>query len=390
MDSYHFQHLNPRELARRDDFLSLTHDIEYGMSGRVDVMGLHGFFVEAACLLRNSIKVYEEGVFDAAFYCVRAALELARIITHFSEQDDPMESDIYIMWKQSASYFPTDSKIRKRLKAAGKVYTEVRSSLAPFFDSQDERLERAQKYIHKQSYASFYGKISWRPDVVKSRSAVVDDFFQEFLSNTIIEIALLRLCIDPYPVLLLDKDVSHKIHYQSITIPFSISMIDLIGEELLANYRKTDFYESHKRGYLSNEELNEATYNLINHEFYDRAEREAIVSQSHLISDNDKAAIELFDISDDLTYVYLDGGLSWYVSSTRSVRAQIGPGRDRQDAFQRMTSTDQLANLRLDDAYVSYFSSGKARTWIEHNKKLDKESLDKIQGVLDDRRSSQG
>lgn len=368
----------------------LTHSLEYSMSGRIDVMGLHGFFVEAACSLRNSIKLYEEGVFDAAFYSVRAALELARIITHFSEQDDPSESEIYRDWRQSSSYFPTDGKIRKRLNAAGKVYAEVRSSLESFFDAQDERLERAQKYIHKQSYKTFYGKNSWRPDVVQSRAAAIDELFQEFLTNTIIEIALLRLCIDPYPVLLRDEDVSHKIHYQSVTIPFSANMIDLIGEDRLASYRKTDFYALHKSGYLDNEELSEATYNLINHEYYDRSDRKAIIDQSHLISENDKVAIELFDASKDITHVYLDGGLNWYFSSTKPVRKQMGFRHDDQNVLQRMKSTEPIGNLNLDEAFVSYFSSGQARTWIEHNKKLSQEVLDKIQHSLEQRRINRG
>lgn len=385
-DDFHFQHLSPRKLEGRDELLMLTHDLEYGMSGRIDVIGLHGFFVEAAHLLRNSIKLYEEGVFDAAFYSTRAALELARIITHFSEQVEPTESEIYLEWRRSSSYFPTDGKIRKRLKAAGKVYAEVRDALESFFDAQDERLERVQKYIHKQSYKTFYEQSPWRPDIAKSRATEIDELFQEFLTNTVIEIALLRLCVDPYPVLLRDDEVSHKIHYQSVTIPFSRSMIKLIGKERLAAYRGTDFYESHKSSYLGNEALSEATYNLINHEYYDRDEREDILNQAHLISEDDKLVIGLFDISNDITRIYLDSGIRWYFSSTDSVRTQMGFRHDDQETFQRVTSTELLANLSLDEAYVSYFSSGQSRTWVEHNRQLSKKAIDRIQDALEQRR----
>jgi len=253
-DQFHFQHLTPRTLPNRENILSVTHDIEYSMTGRSDVMSLHNFFVEASSLLRNAVKQYEEGFFDASFYSVRTALELIRIITHFSEQDAPTESDIYKQWRQGG-WFPHDSKIRNRLKEAGAVYSEVRDALTPFFDEQDERLEKVQKYIHKQSYKTFYSQNPFRPDVVQSRNKMVDELFVDFITNSIAEIAILRLCVDPFPLLLKDDDVMYKIHFQSMTIPFSDEMLEIIGDENINSYQMTNFYQSHKSNYLDNEDL---------------------------------------------------------------------------------------------------------------------------------------
>ena len=84
-NSRFYHHLQPLALKEKDSFLWATSEIEQSFTGRIDILtsGLHTFFLESSKLLRNSIKLYEDGIFDAAFYSVRSALELARIVAHF-------------------------------------------------------------------------------------------------------------------------------------------------------------------------------------------------------------------------------------------------------------------------------------------------------------------
>lgn len=94
-DEWHYRHLSANTLVNKDSILSVSENIDDSFSGRVDIMGLHRFFMEAACMIRNAVSQYEQGFIDAAFYSVRSALELARIIAYFSNQNQPLESDIY-------------------------------------------------------------------------------------------------------------------------------------------------------------------------------------------------------------------------------------------------------------------------------------------------------
>lgn len=385
-DHFNFQHLTPRTLPNRENILSITHDIEYSMTGRFDVMSLHNFFVEASSLLRNAVRQYEEGFFDASFYSVRTALELIRIITHFSEQDNPTESDIYQQWRQGG-WFPHDSKIRNRLKEAGAVYSEVRNALSPFFDKQDERLEKVQKYIHKQSYKTFYSQNPFRPEVVQSRNKMIDELFVDFITNSIAEIAILRLCVDPFPLLLKDDDVMYKIHFQSMTIPFSDEMLEIIGSENVSKYQTTDFYQSHKTNYLGNEDLSEATHNLINNEYYDRNAKDDIYQQISFISKDDKVAIMLFDVSEDITKVFLNSGLSWYFSSTKSARKDFG---FKGDYIHHLTTAELQTNVPMEEAYISFFLSGQSRCWIEHNDKLSEKKIEKTTEILEESDKNKG
>lgn len=379
-DNYHYQHLVPRELQSKEAILDATHDIEFSMTGRVDVMSLHSFFIEAASLLRNSVKLFEQGFFDAAFYSVRTSVELARIITHFSEQDTPIESEIYKSWIQG-DWFPVDNKIRKRLKQTGAVYSEVREALPDFFDSQDTRLEKIQKYIHKQSYKTFYAQNPFRPDVQQSRMQKVNELFEDFITNSIAEIALLRLCVDPFPLLLRDEQIMYRIHFQSMTTPYSDKMIELIGAKNIDRYQSTGFYKGHLEQYSANEELAEATYNLINNEFYDRSDRESIMQQYHLLSKRPLLAIGIFDISDDITRIFLDNGLSWYFSSTKSLRKGWG-SIPMDDHMRYVTDNEHHVNIELEESYISFFPKGQDTCWVEHNQKLTQQEVEAIKKVL--------
>lgn len=379
-DDYYYQHLTPKAFDIKEDILSISKDIENSFTGRLDVMGLHIFFSEASSLINNAVRQYEQGFFDSAFYSVRSALELARIVAYFSHQDEPTESDIYKKWVQGGK-FPYDSQIRGLLNDTSAVYVEVREALSDFFDAQDERLKQVQKYIHKQGYRTFYHQNAFRPDIKKFRAEQVDKLFSEFITNSTIEIAFLRLCIDPFPVLLQDPSVMYKIHFQSVTEPYHDKTLELMGEQNLAKYRKTDFYSSHVDFYATNEELDEATYEIVNHQFYDKTSEEKIKKQLHLLSNDAVLAISIFDVSEDITKVYMQGGWIWYFTNADSVRKNWGFS---SESLNRLVEAKTQVNTEYDEAFLSYFSSNKTQCWTEQNSKLSNEQIEVIRKLVEE------
>ncbi len=379
-EDYYYQYLKPRVLDNKELVLGVSKDIEHSFTGRVDVMSLHGFFLEASSLINNSIRQFEQGFFDAAFYSVRSALELARIVAYFSHQDQPIESDIYKKWT-SGGKFPYDSQIRDMLDETSAVYGEVRGALSDFFDEQDNKLKRAQKYIHKQGYKTFYNQNAWRPDLQKARTENINDFFKEFLTSSTAEIAILRLCIDPFPVLLQDEAVMYKVHYQSMTEAYKKETIEFIGEENISRYCNTDFYRSHVHFFSENEQLQEVTYNIINHQFYDRTQKTKLRKQLHLLTDDDRLAVSLLDVSDNITKVYLHNGWIWYFTNTNSKKKNWG--FDSTDLHKLIDATDKI-NTDYDGAYLSFFSNEDNQCWTEHNSKLTQHQINKIGKILRD------
>jgi hypothetical protein len=379
-DSYDFlyMHLKTNSLKDKDFILRASMDIEHSFTGRMDMISLHTFFIESSKQIRNAVKLYEEGLFDAAFYCVRSALELARVVAYFSNDENPRDSDMHTIWRQGGR-FPFDSKIREELIQRGVIYQQIRIALSSFFDEQDERLKKSQKYIHKQGYKTFYERGFTTDEKEKKRLDSLHDEFYSFIKNSTAEIILLRLSIDPFPILLRDPDVMYKIHFQSMTEPFSDDTVNkILGEGIVKAFCSTEFYQLHVTQYEENEVLNEATYNIINHEIYDRKDWNLIKTQMHLLRDDDKIAIQLFNLSEDIARIYVHGGFTFFFSDTKSASTKMG--FDSRDLLKAEKSEGKINNPYYG-AYLSFIPVGDEKYWLEHNKPISKALARKMQKI---------
>lgn len=375
-----YQHLVPNTLIDRDIILSVSEDIDNSFSGRLDIMGLHIFFMESASMIRNAVNQYQQGFLDAAFYSVRSAREIARVVTYLSDQNQPLKSEVYKKWVQGGT-FPHDSQIRKMLAKTSPVYREVRKALSIFFDEQDERLKQVNKYIHKQGYKTFYLQNSMNPDLIKSRKQVADKLFSDFITNSVIEIAFLRLCIDPFPVLLQDESIMYKIHFQPITFPYSDQTIEFMGKENIERYRNTLFYKSYVENYEQNETLCEAAYSIINDEYYSRSSWNELKSQLQLLHINEQMAVLIFNTSRTISDIYFDGGLSHYISDIKSINGFIG--LDSRD-FEKVKLSEIKTNQRYHKSLMSYFSYKDNECWVEHNRQLTTKQIEQINKIIKD------
>ncbi len=381
LDDWYYRHLTANIIKNKEDVLSVSENIDNSFSGRTDIWGLHIFFVESACMIRNAVSQYEQGFTDAAFYSIRTALELARVVTYFSSQNQPLESSLYKAWV-CGERFPFDSKIRAALIDAASVYNEIRTALSDFFDDQDNRLKQANKYIHKQGYKTFYTQNTLRPDLNDFRKHETNELFNNFIVNSTVEVALLRLCIDPFPVLLQDESVMYKIHFQPVTFPFTKNTIKFIGEDRIGQYRKTAFYQSHVESFASNEELCEEAYSVMNDEYYDRCSWEKIKPQLKLLSLNDQIAVLIFNSSKSISDIYFYGGFAHYLSNVHSNNG-IVRGFDSRD-LDRVRKSHYKSNAQYYKTFMSYFSYSDVECWIEHNIKLTEKQIEQIYKIIKD------
>lgn len=380
-DDYYYNHLHKNTVKDKELFLRASSDIENSFTGRLDILtsGLHRFFMESSKLIRNAVKLYEEGVYDAAFYSIRSSLELARVVTYFSTNNELQDNEEYKSWRKGGK-FPFDSSIRKELEASGSVYAEVHEVLKDFFDEQKSRLSAIQKYIHKQGYKTFYTTGFTNPERENIRQEMIADDFYNFLKGTLTEIGFLRLCIDPFPVLLRDDDVRLKIHFQGMTEPFGNGFVShILGEDKIKRYCATEFYLSHVSYFEDNEDLTEEAHSLINHQFYNRESWPIVEKQLHLFSKNDIAAINMFNVSKEIAKIYMLGGFLWYFSETHSPGEYTG--FSSEDLLKVKESAMKI-NSRYKESYMSYFNFDDGGIWIEHNEPLIESQVLSIETLL--------
>lgn len=380
-DDYYYHHLKQNTLKDKDIFLRATSDIEGSFTGRLDILtsGLHRFFLESSKLIRNGIKLFEEGIYDTAFYSLRSALELARIVAYFSNEKEPKDSEIYKSWREGGK-FPFDAAIRKELEKSGSVYIEVHEALRDFFDDQKKCLAVIQKYVHKQGYRTFYERGFTHPDREKLRQERITNDFIRFLKGTLTEIAFLRLCIDPFPILLRDSRVMYKIHFQNMTEPFKDDFVTkIIGEDKIERFCTTEYYQSHLKYFEDNEQLSEEVHTLINNQYYDRACWPIIQQQMHLLSKNDTTAVKIFNLSSKIANIYMLGGWHWYFSDVNSRRDRT---RFSSDSLLQVKNLETKINSKYDDAYLSYFTYDDDGLWVEHNEPLNELDVSIVKKVL--------
>ncbi|MCH3975543.1 MAG: hypothetical protein LKI78_02150 [Bifidobacterium tibiigranuli] len=311
-----FSHLRPCHLDDRDAILQATLDIEMSLTGRSDMFQLNIFFAEASKELRNAVKLFESGMFDAAFYSVRSAVELARVVAYFSGDDDPASSELYETWKKGG-WFPLDGKIRKNLSEDCAPFQEVKDALPKFFDERNNALHRANKYIHRQGFHTFYSLIQ-RPETrYVGYLHVMRDEFHSFIMGAVTEIILLRLSVDPFPILLRDPDVMYKIQYISLTKPLSDTVVDLfLTPKIIDSYRSTSFYSQLAEEFSGNEPFSKAAYDLFNFGIYHHADHDKIMQQFNLLEKSDRIVVRIFECVADVLCIDKVHGLKMYTTES--------------------------------------------------------------------------
>lgn len=307
-----FDHLQPRSLENRNEILRATMDIEMSFTGRMDVIELNVFFMESSKELRNAVRLFEEGIFDAAFYAVRSAVELTRVVTYLSGFEMPTDNDKFDLWR-SGGRFPMDSEVRKKLSEICAPYCEVREAVPEFFAKRDGNLKSVNKYIHRQGFKTLY---TFNPAQCVRHAQRMDEMageFRSFIKGAVAEIIMLRLSIDPYPLLLRDPDVMYRMRDISMTKPLSDDVVDLfLTPQMVEAYRSTDFYRGEAVKFAQNEPLNQAAYNLHFLNMYSRTASEDVRRQFHLLTVSDRAVAMIFDMLPEATYIVADHGFNLY------------------------------------------------------------------------------
>ena len=246
-----------------------------------------------------------------------------------------------------------------------------------FFDNVWNVQKRMNKYIHKQGYASFY-QVTRNPFLVQqkgtSESQIIMDF-EYYLKLCIGAVAIYRLAIDALPVVLMDEDIRLRTG-DLITAPYSQEFVDTyIGNENIEAFKTTDIYKSFYESLQRNEKQNEAVYNLIHFQYYNREKMDDYEAQLHLCSFTDRVVMCLFTISNKISQVFVDG-IHWYYSDVRSNNKDkpITMGLSYfEDLF---SNIENDFNLHYHNAFLSRCQINENYTYFEHNEILGEKEVE--------------
>lgn len=298
------KYLKKVEVKNKEEYFFDLLNIEHSFSGRTDIFKYNYFILEAVELIVNSIELFEQGYFDCAYYSLRQAIEISTTIVYLSDISQEKREQKYEDWKDTKR-FPMQSQMLQELYKNGNVISDMKEKMQSFFIEIDNINKKINKYVHKQGVQHFY--ISRNHIINKDRDdAIFINNFEYFLKKVIGIVSVMRLSIDPYPILLMDKEILYR-YFDSMTAPYSELFVEkYIDKIIIEEYKQTNIYKEAYNRHITDEKLNWATYEIVTCKYIDTSKKEEILKQLHLLDFCDRYASYIAFSCEKVIRIYSD------------------------------------------------------------------------------------
>lgn len=366
------------EIPNVEDYFEDLMNIEHSFSGRMDIPLANTFIMEAVQLVVNSIALFELGYFDNAYYSLREAIEISTTIVYLSDMPDEERQEKMEDWKNTKD-FPMQGQMLNQLYQYGIVISDMKEKMESFFDEIKSVSKSINKCIHKQGLRFFYVSRNHQFNGKKDDNIFIKNYVY-FLEKTVGIIAVMRLAIDPYPILLMDEEVLLRC-FDSMTEPYKNEFVEkYITNETLEDYKKTEMYINHYNGHIVEEKKNYAIFDIMKHQVIDTTKREDILSQIYLLDNVDRMATYIALISKKVVKIYTYGGFQMYFTDRKTNRKALSwSGME----FKQFEESSEKFNQKYDEAFISVFKynvgDNKEETFfVEHNEYLNDYDIELI------------
>lgn len=364
--------IKPLSLPKANEYLEDLSDLRFADSGILTEVNSFFFINEACQLLANSVKLFELGYFDCAFYSVRQAIELSLSGLYLFSNPDKIKE-----WKNLEKGFELRT-IVPELKLGKEEFAEIKELFSDFFERVEKEKKMMNKYVHKQGYKSlYYHYNNFNAHGKPERITALTKDYETILHDTITAVALYRLVIDPYPILMLDEDIVSRMP-DLMAESFSGSFVEkYISEEFVDRYKESKLYKGFYDYFISLPVQNEAVYALIHWQLFERKGYDRIKEQHELLSLQDLEAVDLFMSSEKIGTIILDGCIDYHCETKlKDYSLTVG------DAYYaKVFEGKEDFNVSYKENYISRVHLNDNITYLKHNAVLDEEEKSRIVGL---------
>jgi hypothetical protein len=379
-DYYEFiekDHLIPVQIEKKEEIYTDLENIKNSWTGRIDASFTNAFIQEAVHLIVNAIVIYEKGYFDCAYYALRQSLEISTTMNYLIELN-PEERDMkFNSWK-TQKWFPMNKKMLDFMEKNEDMYFDMFKNMKEYFEIIDSTKKKLNKYVHKQGYDYLY--ITRNHPINSKRDKKKDVIeFLEILKICVGAVAILRLGIDPMPVLLMDEEIYYRTG-DTMTSAFSYEFVDkYIGIKYIEQYKQTEVYKNHYNSIIQEEKKTKSVMNVIRNKYVDKRLISEILEQRHLLRKEEIIVVVYCGMSEKIVKAYSHGGLEMYftnLKTNRTIRTWSGM------FFNEIAEKDNPINCEFDEAYISYFKvNDDLDVFVEHNEKFNKDEIQHLKNV---------
>lgn len=381
MDSYITRRKNENiktiALPNKEKYYLDLLNIEHSWSGRVDTNICNTFIMEAEQQLVNAIELFELGYFDCAYYSLRSAVDISTTMVFLSDMPDEDREKYLAAWKATED-FPMQGQMIKQLSRQGNVFVDMVNKMPNFFTSAKKLSAELNKYVHKQGLQHFYISRNHPINQQKPLDGFIETF-EDYLQRCIGVVAVMRLAIDPFPILLIDEEILYRC-FDSMTDPYSDEFVkEYIGETIVSEYKNTDIYIGTYDSFVNDEKKKESVFNVMKHQYIDSNKMDEIISQLHLLSKKDIICVLMVAASEKVVKVYCYNGLEMYFTDRNTNRTVVSWSSADFKAF---AEAEERINQPYNEAYISTFMFDNEHFYVEHNEKFNTDEIGIIVGFV--------
>ncbi len=379
--NYRFkEHVRKYNIEDKDEIIFDLQNIDHSFTGRIDANIANTFILEASQMLVNSIAIFEMGYFDAAYYCLRESIEVATLMAYFVDLDETEKEQEYLKWKVPTNRFSMQKEMIRILNEKGEVIRDMRINMTNFFEKMNNISNELNKYVHKQGLNNLYLSknhplsLGNNPEF-KDKKTIKN--FEYYLKQCIGIVAIMRLSIDPFPILLTNEEIYNRTN-DIIMEPYSEEFINkYLTKDDIEAYKKTDFYKEHYDYIMKMPLKSSCVTDIIKSHYINLNQKNKILSEINLLSFPFNIAALLAIKIKDSTKIHTYGGFYTFFSSNMSNRNKWGfNSRD----FMKFKNND--FNKKYDEVFISTIKINDELFYIEHNNKFSASDISYIKELV--------
>lgn len=379
------RYLKPVEIENKEFYYSLIYEISESLTSGIIVDLFHSnkinmIITEACQSLANSIRLYELGYFDDAYYSMRSAIELATIMLDVGDNEyEKMVNNMNLFSNKEYRNFRASTL--RYLKENGIEFRDVANKMPNFVNEINNTCIKLNSFVHKTGFDNFYGIRNYYNENFHKKQ--LDDFENNLISSIRI-VAIMRLVIDPFPLLLADEEI----YYRSpniMTYPFNEKLLEVMGEESIAEFKNTDVYKSYEEELMKLEKRNQEVNNIVMADYIDLDNLENIYLQKYLLNHHELKYVDIASCSEKIILIISDNGFSRYSTSSNTHEILC----NHTDI--NLKDSSENFNIKYDSIYVSILQHSKDKIseftgrinyiYIFHLTRFNKIEINKLNSV---------
>lgn len=197
--------------------------------------------------------------------------------------------------------------------------------------------------------------------------------FEFFLKECIRIVAVMRLALDPFPILLRDEEIEYRI-FDMLTEPYNYRIMKYIGNKIVEEYKNTNIYQSYYNDIMKEEKRNEVVNDVVRNHYIDLKQLDKILEQKDLLEKYEFITVNIFQEFNKLNTIVVHG--IWY-----------GAGEKLLDvtglSLQKISSSENKFNQKFHDFFISAFHYENDYFYLLYEELLTNEEINEIKMIID-------